>query len=76
MYAILAGSQDALSEIIVYIHFLEVHVELTAVHVIHALPQCQQPIVGEVPFAHGEVLEHAKTIRYLLLDSQHATKTK
>lgn len=74
LQAILPGAQNAVLKIEVNVQVIEIHVELFAVHVVQALPKCQHPVVIEVPVAHREVLEHAESVRYLLLHANHAAK--
>lgn len=71
LQAIVPGSQNAIPEIRVHVQFLEVHAELLAVRLVQVLSERQQPIVREIPAAHGEVLEDAEPVRNFLLDPHH-----
>lgn len=71
LQAVLTGSQDAISEINVDIHIFEIDAKQVAIRFGQAVSKRHEPFVFKVPIAHGEILENAKTVRYLLLNPHH-----
>jgi len=71
LQAVLTSAQNAIPEIYVHVHFLEIYAERFPVHFGQAIPERQQPVVCKVPIAQREILEDAKAVRYLLLNSDH-----
>jgi len=71
LQAVLTGAQNTIPEINVHVHFLEIYAERFPVHFGQAIPERQQPVVCEIPIAQSEILEDAKAVRYLLLNSDH-----